>query len=142
LSDLSFLCCISPSGRGDGHHIWSSHTNEIDDVNATRPKRINKAKHNDLKDKSRDLTRSAGLYNECALRHFFTSTFPEYIFACGIIRQQNDLATAAPITRRLFMSLTSSSTPFKSSSSQVDNPRSHLLIFTGLWPVRRGRPGI
>jgi hypothetical protein len=40
------------------------------------------------------------------------------------------------------MSLTSSRTPFKSSSSRVESPRSHSLIFTGLWPVRRGRPGI
>jgi hypothetical protein len=48
LSDLSFLRCISPSGRGAGHHIWSSRIYETDDVNTIRPKRIKKAKHNDL----------------------------------------------------------------------------------------------
>jgi hypothetical protein len=32
------------------------------------------------KDRSQDLTGSAGLFNECALRHFFTFTFPENIW--------------------------------------------------------------
>jgi hypothetical protein len=31
------------------------------------------------KDRSQDLTGSAGLFNEFALGHFFTLTFPEYI---------------------------------------------------------------
>jgi hypothetical protein len=48
----------------------------------------------------------------------------------------------APVTPRLFMSLTNSSTPCRSSSSRVDNHRSHSLIFTGLCPIRRGSPGI
>jgi hypothetical protein len=52
-----------------------------------------------------------------------------------IIRRQNDLATAAPVTPRSFMSLTSSRTPLRSSRSGVGSPRSHSLIFAGLWPV-------
>jgi hypothetical protein len=175
LSNLSFQRCISPSGRGAGHHIWSSRTCKIDDVNVVRPKRIKKAKNKRPKDRSQDLTGSADLFNECALGHFFTLTFPEYIWetsrhlllgdlaihlARGIrlptvfIRRVDPIldrldhplakrpATAAPVTPGLFMSLTNSSTPYRSSSSRVDNPRSHSLIFTGLWPVHRGSPGI
>jgi hypothetical protein len=68
-----------PSGRGAEHHIWRSRIYETDDINVTRPKGIKKAKHNDLKIDLSILTRSAGLFNECAPGHFFTLTVPEYI---------------------------------------------------------------
>jgi hypothetical protein len=77
------------------------------------------------------------------------SDWPQYSYAGWtrsligwIIHRQNDLATAAPVTHRFFMSLTSSRTPLRSSRSQEGSLRSHSLIFTSLWPVHRGRPGI
>jgi hypothetical protein len=52
-----------------------------------------------------------------------------------IIRRQNDLATAAPVTPYFFSSLTSSRTGLSSARSRDDNPKSHSFIFAGLWPV-------
>jgi hypothetical protein len=52
----------------------------MDSVDVIRPKEINKAKVKQPKDRSQDLTGSADLFNECAFGHFFTFTFPEYIW--------------------------------------------------------------
>jgi hypothetical protein len=62
-----------------------------------------------------------------------------------IIRQQNDHANLedhANLVDPFLHVVDKLQDPLRSSRSRVGSPRSHSLIFTGLWLVRRGRPGI